>query len=265
MSVVLKVIKWVLGIFATLIAVIVLSVPVDWFMNRNTVENLTNTIITGERNVNAFVASPDTTETLPAVIMVHEFWGLKSSIVGKARALAEEGYVVVAPDTFRGQRANWLPAAITQVLLHKTAQVNTDLDTVYKWLEQQPNVDASRIMVMGFCFGGGASLNYSLHNDDVKATGVFYGSLVTDATELAALPGPVLGIFGAADASIPVEEVEAFRVGLQQAGIEHQISLYPEQGHAFVKSIEDIRAGGVQATAWQEFLDFTAKHLKNAG
>jgi carboxymethylenebutenolidase len=116
---------------------------------------------------------------------------------------------------------------------------------------------------MGFCYGGGASLKYSLSNPKLKATGIFYGSLITDANLLKLLPGPVLGIFGSADVSIPVAEVNAFEAALAQAGIEHQISLYPDQGHAFVKSMEGIRAGGAQAQAWQEFLDFTAQQLEN--
>ncbi|MCA9835903.1 MAG: dienelactone hydrolase family protein [Trueperaceae bacterium] len=255
--------KWLLGIIGVLVLALALSIPLDWFINRKTVDTLTNTVISASQPVKAYVVMPDSSEKLPAVIMIHEFWGLKESLIGKAEALAEEGYVVVAPDTFRGQSANWVPTAITQVLSHKTEQINTDLDTVYAWLSQQPNVDPERIMVMGFCYGGGASLNYSLTNPELRATGIFYGSLVTDAAQLRALPGPVLGIFGEADASIPVDEVKAFEAALQQAGIEHRISLYPDQGHAFVKSIEEIRAGGAPAAAWQEFLAFTANTLKD--
>jgi carboxymethylenebutenolidase len=214
-------------------------------------------------DVNAFVVSPQGTEQLPAVIMIHEFWGLKPEIVGKAEALSAEGYVVVAPDTFRGKTTSWLPSAIWNVISTPKENINADLDAVFNWLRAQPNVDPSRIMVMGFCYGGGTSLLYSLHNPNIAATGIFYGDVAVDTSELTKLPGPVLGIFGADDTSIPLEEVNTFKTGLELANIPHQITIYPGKGHAFVKSVEEIARDPVQQQAWQEFLDFTETHLKN--
>jgi carboxymethylenebutenolidase len=95
----------------------------------------------------------------------------------------------------------------------------------------------------------------------VAATGIFYGSLITDPAQLQALPGPVLGIFGATDQSIPVAEVQSFEQALNSAGVTNQITVYPGQGHAFVESIEGIRAGGAQGEAWQEFLTFLSEKL----
>jgi carboxymethylenebutenolidase len=201
---------------------------------------------------------------VPAVIMIHEFWGLKSSIVGKADALAAEGYLVVAPDTYRGAVTAWLPRAIYLSAGTPTPRVNVDLDTVFAWLAQEPDVDPRRIMVMGFCYGGGKALRYSLHNPNLAATGVFYGSLISDPTVLANLPGPVLGIFGAEDQSPSPDQVAAFETGLQSAGIPHQITIYPGVGHAFLTDIEAIRGGGTQGAAWQEFLAFLAETLRSS-
>ncbi len=125
---------------------------------------------------------------------------------------------MVAPDTFRGSTTSWIPRAIYQVISTKPENVNADLDSVYAWLESQPEADNDRIAIAGFCYGGRTSLLYSLHNNRLAATVVFYGSPETDPDVLKNLPGPVLGIFGGADQSISVDDVNAFEEGLQNSG-----------------------------------------------
>jgi carboxymethylenebutenolidase len=255
------------GLLVALVAVvlaILVSVPIDRLLNRGKVATMTNTVIpSSSGEVNAFVVSPQSTVQLPAVMMIHEFWGLKPEIVGKAEALSKEGYLVVAPDTFRGKTTSWLPSAIWNVISTPKENINADLDAVFDWLSSQPNVDPTRIMVMGFCYGGGASLLYSLHNPEIAATGIFYGNVAVDTSELTKLPGPVLGIFGEDDTSIPLEEVRAFEAGLERASIPNQITVYPGKGHAFVKSVEAIERDPIQQQAWNEFLEFARVNLQN--
>jgi carboxymethylenebutenolidase len=196
--------------------------------------------------------------------MIHEFYGLRESIIGKADLLAQEGYLVIAPDTFRGASTSWIPRAIYQVASTNAEDVNTDLDSIYAWLESQPDVDPNRIAIAGFCYGGRTSLTYSLHNDQLAATVVFYGSPETDPAVLKNLPGPLLGIFGGADQSIPVEEVEAFDKALDEAGVTHTVSIYEGQPHAFVEDVAGIQAGGAQGDAWAEMLSFFDENLGNA-
>jgi carboxymethylenebutenolidase len=251
--------------FATLAVTVALalSIPIDGLLNRNQIAALTNITIPGEDTpVLAYLSQPEAEGPLPAVIMIHEFWGLRPEIIGKAEALAAEGYLVIAPDTMRGQSTRWIPRAIWQTLRTPREQINTDLDSVFNYLSQLERVDPDRIMVMGFCYGGRAALHYSLHNPAVAATGVFYGSgLVTEAAELARLPGPVLGIFGSEDASIPLSEVAAFEAGLQTAGIPHEITIYDGVGHAFVTSVEGVANDPIQRQAWEQFLDFLRRYL----
>lgn len=260
--------KVLLGILILLVALIVLlagSIAVDYAVGGNRLETVSNTMIPGMGggpDVHAYVAKPQGEGPFPAVIMIHEFWGLNESITGKADLLAEEGYLVVAPDTFRGSTTGWIPRAIYQVISTRPENVNTDLDAVYGWLESQPEVDANRIAIAGFCYGGRTSLAYSLHNNLLAATVIFYGSPETDAEILKTLPGPVLGIFGGADQSIPVEQVNAFDAALNEAGVPHQITIYEGQPHAFVEDVEGITAGGAQGEAWNEMLAFLETHLK---
>ncbi len=256
---------WVAGAVAALVLIIALSIPFDGLIGRGRVDALTNTSIPNPAGppVRAFVARPDTPGPHPAVIMIHEWWGLRDDVVGKAEALAAEGYVVVAPDTFRGASTAWIPRAIYQVSTVPPEQARADIDAVYSWLASQSDVRADKIAVIGFCYGGRTSLLYSLHNENIAATGIFYGMADTSAAELARLRGPVLGIFGGADSSIPLVEVEALRANLAAADVEHTISIYPDQPHAFVTDIAAIRAGGPQQQAWNELLGFLGAALQD--
>lgn len=253
-------------LISALVIFLVGSVVVDFAIGGDRLEGLTNTLIpgaNGEPDVLAYVAKPDGDGPFPSVIMIHEFYGLNESLIGKAEGLAEEGYYVVAPDTFRGSTTTWIPRAIFHVISTPPERVNMDLDSVYTWLESRSEVDKEHIAIAGFCYGGRTSLVYSLHNNRLAATVVFYGSPETDSEVLKALPGPVLGIFGGEDQSIPLEEVDAFENGLQTAGIPHEITIYEGQPHAFVTDIDSIRAGGVQGKAWGQMLAFLNENLKS--
>ncbi len=258
-----RILLWLVLAVVALVLLLALSVPADALLGRGRVAALTNTAIPGPAGeIRAYVARPATPGPHPAVIMIHEFWGLREEIVGKADALAAEGYVVVAPDTFRGGSTGWIPRAIYQTATTPPEQVNADLDAVYAWLAAQPDVAAERVAIMGFCYGGRTSLLYSVHNPAIAATGIFYGMADTTPEQLSVLGGPVLGIFGGADSSIPLEEVRALEANLAAAGIPHSFSIYDGQPHAFVQGIEQIRQGGPQGEAWAELLAFLDGALK---
>jgi carboxymethylenebutenolidase len=266
MKIIKRVLLGILILFVVLIVFLVGSVAIDYAVGGNRLANVTNMTIPGTNggpDVRTYVAKPEGEGPFPTVIMIHEFFGLNESIVSKADLLAQEGYVVVAPDTFRGSTTAWIPGAIYQVISSKTENVNADLDSVYGWLESQPDVDSDRIAIAGFCYGGRTSLVYSLHNNQLAATVIFYGSPETDVETLKQLPGPVLGIFGGADQSIPVEDVKAFDAALSEADIPHEITVYDGQPHAFVHDAAGIKAGGAQAEAWNQMLTFLNKNLKS--
>lgn len=263
-----RIVLGIAGFVAVLVILLVGSVMLDYAIGGERIQAVTNTTMPGINDgpdVRAYVARPRGSRPFPVVIMIHEFFGLNESIIGKAEGLAEEGYLVVAPDTFRDSTTAWIPRAIYQVISTKPEQINQDLDTVYAWITAQPDVLASRTGVIGFCYGGRAALGYSLHNSQLAATVVFYGSPETDPEVLKQLPGPLLGIFGEEDSSIPLEKVYAFDAALQQAGIPHEITIYGGQPHAFVTDIESIRAGGIQGEAWVQMLAFLEQNLKRAG
>lgn len=262
-----KILLGLTGLILALALLLVISVPLAGLGSQARIEAVTNTTIPGINggpDVRAYVARPDGEGPFPVVIMIHEFFGLNAAITSMADGLAEAGYMVVAPDTFRGSTSSWIPRAIYRVATTNQAQVNADLDSVYAWIESQPQADSAKIGIAGFCYGGRVSLLYSLHNNRIAATVVFYGSSETDPDVLRNLPGPVLGIFGGADASIPLEDVYALENGLNTAGIPNEITIYEGQPHAFMTNMDEIRADNVKSQAWAQMLAFLEANLKNA-
>ncbi|GAQ88138.1 carboxymethylenebutenolidase [Klebsormidium nitens] len=184
-------------------------------------------------------------------------------MVGKAQALAEElGALVIAPDTYRGDWTKFIPKAIFLALSTPQERVNDDLDSVVAWASQQPDADITRLVVMGFCYGGGKAIRYSATRRNPAATVVFYGSPLTDVDVLARLKGPVLLIYGDRDAQFPPAKVHAFRDALVKAGIDVKQSMFPGQGHAFFRNMAQVEAGsGPQRQAWSELLAFLRERL----
>ena len=144
---ILTIVKWVVGILIGSVVVVAASIIIDRGVGMNRLDTLTNTVIPNGSNpaIRAYVARPNGTGPFPVVIMVHEWWGLKSEIVGKADALAQDGYIVVAPNLFRNNTTDWFPTAIWQVSTTPTTQIDADLDAVMLWIQNQPDADDPRV------------------------------------------------------------------------------------------------------------------------
>lgn len=214
-----------------------------------------------------YLAQPEGTGPFPAVLMVHEWWGLNAEIVEMAEKLAAQGYVVLAPDTYRGSVTNLVPRAVFLRITTPEDRVDSDMRAAYAFLAAQPGVDAARIGVMGFCYGGGVALRHGVQNPAIRATINLYGDTIVDPAAFGALlepgAGPVLGIFGERDAQIPLSEVQAFDQALEAAGIVSTVTIYPEMPHAFVNPA-GIAAGGAPREAWDQILTFLEETLKAA-
>ena len=201
---------------------------------------------------------------LPAVLMIHEWWGLNRDVTILADALAAEGYVVLVPDAFRGGFASTVPAAILMNRSVPVAQIHADLDAALAFLVGHDRVDTSRVATMGFCFGGRHSMHLGARAEGLAAVITLYGSgLITDPSQMGRMAdnAPVLGIFGEDDSSIPIREVEAFGRALDAAGARNTITIYPGVGHAFVKS-SNFTHDDAPGQAWREVVEFLNREVK---
>lgn len=263
----MKIVKRILLVLLGIVFVLVLGIAgligSDALFSGRSAAQFTNVTYTGANNVplRAYIAKPNSAGPHPAMLMIHEFYGLNADIVAKANKLAAEGYVVLAVDAYRNATTESVVRAIYLVSSTPGEQIQADLDAGYKYLAAQPEVDPKRIGVMGFCFGGGHSLRQGIANPNYAATVVFYGSLVTNANDLGALKGPVLGIFGEQDRAPSPEQAGAFKTALETKGIKNQVTVYSGVGHAFLNS-ENISQAGPAGTAWKELLAFLELNLK---
>ena len=210
-----------------------------------------------------FLAMPKAEGKYPAVVMIHEWWGLNDNIKEMARSLAAEGYVVLAVDLYNGRIGKNATEAgqLASQVRGNPAEAISNMNAAVQQLKSLDNVDDNRVASMGWCFGGAMSLQLAL-NEPLAATVIYYGSLETNATKLAVIKWPVLGIFGEKDTSIPVESVRKFEAALNELGIENEIYVYPNVGHAFANPSGMNYAPNETKDAWKKTVDFLNKHLK---
>ena len=213
------------------------------------------------------VQSNDTaSKKLPAVVMIHEWWRLNKNIKDMANLLASQGFVVLAADLYKGQVANNTKRAmeLVQTVRNNQSSSTNNLQTAVKYLSSLPNVDSSKIVSLGWCFGGGQSLQIALNSKEhpLAATILYYGTpLVTDKESLSKIKWPLLGIFGNKDQSIPLDEINQFRTSLNQSGVKNEVLVYNGVGHAFANPSGDNYAPKETEDAWEKTLSFLKKYV----
>jgi carboxymethylenebutenolidase len=217
----------------------------------------------GDETVNGMLYTPAGKGPFPAIIVIHEWWGLNDWVKEQASKLADQGYSALAIDLYRGK------VATTPDLAHEIMRgvpedrAKRDLKAAFDYLASQPNVKKDRIGSIGWCMGGGYSLDVALLEPTLAADVINYGHLATDTAELKKINAPILGIFGGKDQGIPPEDVKKFEQTLKQLGKKVEIKIYPEAGHAFENP--NNKSGyrpDDAADAWKRTLDFLSSTLK---
>jgi carboxymethylenebutenolidase len=169
----------------------------------------------------------------PALIVIHEWWGLNDWIKQEAAGFAAQGYVALAVDLYRGK------VATTPDLAHELSrglpqdQGVRDLAAAMAYLENRKDVKRDRIGAVGWCMGGGYALQLAIAAPSLRAVAVNYGSLATDKSALAGIHAAVLGNFGGLDRGIPPDAVQAFEAAMRSLGKPVDVKIYPQAGHAF--------------------------------
>jgi carboxymethylenebutenolidase len=219
----------------------------------------------GQRsNLVGYLAMPqDAAEPLPGIIVIHEWWGLNENIKAMTRRLAGEGYVVLAVDLYGGARAETPEAAqaLMTALVADPEAARRNLSQAYDYLEKYAL--APRIASLGWCLGGGWSLQTALlYPDTLDAMVMYYGQVLTDRARLAPLNVPILGFFGADDESIPVRDVREFRTALNQLGKNAEVLIVPQADHAFANPSGGNYNEPAANEAWDTTLKFLERHLK---
>jgi carboxymethylenebutenolidase len=217
----------------------------------------------GDETVQGFLYTPAGKGPFPALIVIHEWWGLNDWVKDQASKLADQGYVALAVDLYRGKVATTPDMAHEIMRGVPEDRAKRDLHAAFEFLASQPNVKKDRIGSIGWCMGGGYSLDVALQEPTLAATVVNYGHLATDTDALKKINAPILGLFGGQDHGIPPADVRKFGSTLDQLGKKIDIQIYDDAGHAFENpnNKEGYRAADA-ADAWKRTVDFLAITLK---
>jgi carboxymethylenebutenolidase len=194
-----------------------------------------------------------------AVVLIHEWWGLNDQIRSMAAELAKEGYIALAIDLYGGQAAKSPEEAKALMAAVDPLKATEQLVAAVEWLRKRPDGNG-KVGTIGWCFGGGWSLNCSLATP-VDATVVYYGSVRKDAGQLKSLNSPLLGHFATLDKTIDKAMVDGFEAALKAAGKSDYAIEWYEADHAFANPTGARYDAADAALAWQRTLAFFKQHL----
>jgi len=198
----------------------------------------------------------------PALIVIQEWWGLDTQTKSIADRFAANGYLAFAPDLYHGELAELGDGDKAMSLVQKYGPgAATELQSLFDALKIHPDCNG-KVGSVGFCFGGRMSLGLGI-NRPLDAICTFYGGGMQQVfDQLGAIHCPVLGLFGDQDVSIPVGTIEQFDLLLDKIGVEHEVIVYPNSGHAFFRdSDKSVYRPEAAKDAWIKVSGFFHKNL----
>ncbi len=217
----------------------------------------------GDETVQGILYTPAGKGPFPALVVVHEWWGLNDWVKEQASKLADQGYVSLAVDLYRGK------VATTPEMAHEIMRgvpedrAKRDLHAAVEFLKSQSNVKKDRMGSIGWCMGGGYALDVALQEPHLAATVINYGHLATDPEALKKINAPILGLFGGQDRGITPDDVHKFEQQMKQLGKKIDVKIYDDAGHAFENpNNKDGYRAADAADAWKRTVDFLAMTLK---
>ena len=238
-------------------------------------------IPTGGGDLSAYLATPEPpAEPRRGVLVLHELFGLNDDIRRITRRFAEHGYVALAPDLYSvGPRLRPICIRRTmQALRSGSGRAFDDIEAARVWLAARDDVDASWLAVAGFCLGGGFAILHAARAP-IGAAADFYGAVPREPQDLAGIC-PVLASYGERD-RVFAGQAQRLRDHLQQLGVEHEITVYPDAGHSFMSQYQGLPGFLARHTvrhsrmsvgyheesaeaAWAAMLDFFERNLSGS-
>jgi carboxymethylenebutenolidase len=220
------------------------------------------TFKSGTEEIKGYLAVPEGKGPFPAVVVIQEWWGLNNWVKEQADRLAGQGYVALAPDLYRGKVATEPRVAMKLMSGLPRDRAVRDLKGAVNTLAALDNVDKSKLGSIGWCMGGGFSLQLALADKRVKACVICYGRVPTNAKALAPLRATVLGIFGEEDKGIPPETVKQFEQAMKKAGKKVAGIREYKAGHGFMREGGGAYNARATKAAWAQIDKFLASTLK---
>ncbi len=221
------------------------------------------------REVQSFVVYPEVKDKATTIVLIHEIFGLTDWACEMADELAAEGYIVIAPDLLSGSATN---GGGTEELIKSSgnvgkaiqalppAQITADLKAAVDYVTNIPAANG-KVVVAGFCWGGGQSFRFATNNKDVKAAFVFYGT-PPDAADMAKIACPVYGFYAGNDARVTATVPKATS-DMKAAGKTYEPVTYDGAGHGFMRAGEAPDANDANKKARDEAFQRWLALIKN--
>ena len=203
------------------------------------------TVKSGDRQVSCFVTYPEVSGRAPAVLVIHEIFGLSDWARSVTDQLAEHGYIAIAPDLLSGAGPNsggtsefpGVDAVVKAIGKLPADQITADLNAAADYVTALPSCNGA-LAVAGFCWGGGQTFRYATNNPKLKAAFVFYGSGPTQPEDLARISCPVYGFYAGNDARVSATVPKSTEL-MKAAGKTFEPVIYDGAGHGFMRAGED--------------------------
>jgi carboxymethylenebutenolidase len=219
--------------------------------------------------VRTWVVYPERKDKAPAVIVIHEIFGLSDWIRAVADQLAEDGFIAIAPDLLSGKGpggggtdAIGSRDDVTKAIRGLAAdEVNTRLNAVRDYARKLPAA-SGKTATIGFCWGGGKSFAYAAAQPDLNAAVVYYGT-APEAAALAGVKAPVLGLYGGDDARVNAT-IEPTAAEMKKLGKSYESQIYEGAGHGFLRAQGGREGANLKATrqAWPKTIAFLRANTK---
>ena len=216
----------------------------------------------GTDSIRAYVAYPERKTKAPAIVVIHEIYGLTDWEPTVADRLAKEGFVAILPDLLSskyGKSPADADSARKLVAELEPDGITSDLNAVYAYVNRLPAVLEDRVATIGFCWGGGQSFRYATNNPNLRAAVVCYGP-PPDTAAIHRIKAPILGVYGENDARITGSLPEVAGE-MQSAGKTFTYDVYPGTGHGFLKPGRQGSDGPQVQRAWTRILEFLHARL----
>ncbi len=246
------------GLFSVL-AVLVLSVLAD----AQSIKTMNVSYVSGTDTVSAYLAMPAAKGRHPALIVIHEWWGLRDWIRQNARGLARHGYVALAIDLYRGKITDNPQEAYKLMMSVPRERAVTDLKSAFDYLGNMKKVNPSKIGVIGWCMGGSYSYIAATTLPKLAACVIDYGNVGTTKAEVEPIHCPVLCNFAEKDMTYTVKMGKEFEAAMKADGKSVEFHEYAGVNHAFMNPNNPGIYDEAQAKlAWKNIYAFLGKHLK---
>jgi carboxymethylenebutenolidase len=208
-----------------------------------------------------YLAQPEREGQYPGLIAIQEWWGLVPHIKDVAERFAKQGFIALAPDLYHGQSAAEPDEARKLAMELDRQRAVKEIVAAISYLQGLPQVSPKKIGVVGWCMGGSLTIATAAASPQVGAAVAFYG-MPADLNIVADIRGPLLGLYGEHDHSIPPERVHQFQAALEKADVVHEVHIYPGAVHAFFNDTRpQIYNPDAAQDAWERTLDWLRRYL----